>query len=99
MDVNDKENVLVATTRSDDERSDVADVCVRTLGIEIPALVDGSDDRLVRAYTAWPYLLYVIARDGRIAYKSAAGPFGFKPEEVEAVLRRIVPHASPHSGT
>jgi hypothetical protein len=33
--------------------------------------------------------LYVIDRDGTIAHKSAAGPFGFKPAEVEEVLKRL----------
>jgi hypothetical protein len=31
----------------------------------------------------WPDRLYVIARDGRIAYKSDPGPFGFKPADME----------------
>jgi hypothetical protein len=34
--------------------------------------------------------LYVIDREGRVAYKSAAGPFGFKPAEVEATLKTLV---------
>jgi hypothetical protein len=29
----------------------------------------------------------VIDRNGRIAYKSKPGPFGFKPSEMEAALR------------
>jgi len=61
------------------------------LGIEMPALVDEPDNRVERAYTGWPDRLYVVDQIGRIAYKSAAGPFGFKPDDVEAVLKRIVP--------
>ena len=49
-----------------------------------------------RAYTAWPDRLYVIDRDGLIAHKSAAGPFGFKPAEVEAALKRILTAAGDH---
>jgi len=59
------------------------------LGIELPAIVDEADDRVEQAYTGWPDRLYVIDSDGRIAYKSAAGPFGFKPSEVEATLNRL----------
>jgi hypothetical protein len=33
----------------------------------------------------------VIDRDGRIAHKSAAGPFGFKPAAVQATLERLLP--------
>jgi hypothetical protein len=90
MDVNVADDVLVATTKTDDERINVAGLCVTKLGIELPALVDEADDHVERAYTGWPDRLYVVGADGRIAYKSAAGPFGFKPVEVEATLKQLV---------
>ena len=67
----------------------MAGVCMTKLGVELPAIVDEADDRVEQAYTGWPDRLYVIDIDGRIAYKSAAGPFGFKPSEVEATLQRL----------
>ena len=91
LDDNIEDDVLVASTRTLDERVNVAGMCVRNLGIELPALVDEPDNRVERAYTGWPDRLYVIDRDGRVAYKSGAGPFGFKPADVEAALKRIVP--------
>ena len=95
MEVNIKDKVLVASTRTPAERMDVAGSCVKNLGIEFPALVDDPDDKVERAYTGWPDRLYVIDRDGRIAYKSDAGPFGFEPSEVEAALKRILPAVAP----
>ena len=89
MDDNVAEDVLVATTKTDDERINVAGLCVTKLGIELPALVDEADDHVERAYTGWPDRLYIVGADGRVAYKSAAGPFGFKPAEVEATLKRL----------
>jgi iodothyronine deiodinase-like protein len=91
-----KDDVLVATTTSADERYKVAGLCITKLGIELPALVDESDNRVERAYTAWPDRLYVIDRDGSIALKSAAGPFGFKPADVEATLKRILAATPGH---
>ena len=85
-----KERVLFKSTQTAGERDEVAHLCVVKLGIEIPALVDDPDNRVERAYTAWPDRLYVIDSAGRIAYKSLAGPFGFKPDDVEAVLKRIL---------
>jgi type I thyroxine 5'-deiodinase len=85
-----KDDVLVKSTETAEERDRVADVCLAKLGIELPALIDESDNRVERAYTAWPDRLYVVDRDGRIAYKSAAGPFGFKPADVAETLKRIV---------
>ena len=85
-----KDDVLVKSTETAEERDRVADVCLAKLGIELPALIDESDNRVERAYTAWPDRLYVVDRDGRIAYKSAAGPFGFTPADVAETLKRIV---------
>jgi hypothetical protein len=84
-----KDDVLVKSTTTAEERDRVADVCLAKLGIELPALIDEPDNRVERAYTAWPDRLYVVDQSGRIAYKSAAGPFGFKPADVAATLKRI----------
>lgn len=91
MPSNIRDKVVFASPRSIDERSALAGSCVRKLGIAFPALVDDFSNSTERAYTAWPDRLYVIDRDGRVAYKSKAGPFGFKPPEVEVVLKKISP--------
>ncbi len=91
MDVNVKEGALLATTRTLTARTHAAGTCLIKLGLKLPALVDKPDDRVERAYTGWPDRLYVIDTDGRIAFKSAAGPFGFKPEDVETALLRLLP--------
>jgi type I thyroxine 5'-deiodinase len=86
-----EDDVLVASTMTADERAKVAGLCVKNLGIELPALIDEQDNRVERAYTGWPDRLYVVDATGKVAHKSAAGPFGFKPAEVEASLRRLLP--------
>jgi hypothetical protein len=90
VDDNLKDDVLVASTMTKDDRVQTAGICIRNLGIDLPALIDESDNRVERAYTGWPDRLYVIDREGRIDYKSAPGPFGFKPAEVETALKRLV---------
>jgi type I thyroxine 5'-deiodinase len=91
VDDNVEDDVLVATTKTTDERVNVAGVCMTRLGIKLPALVDQADNRVEQLYTGWPDRLYVIDRNGKVFYKSAAGPFGFKPEQVEAALTKLVP--------
>ena len=91
LDDNLEDDVLVASTKTLDERVNVAGVCMTKLGIELPAVVDGPDNAVERAYTGWPDRLYVIDRNGAIAHKSAAGPFGFKPAAVETILKRLAP--------
>jgi type I thyroxine 5'-deiodinase len=90
MGVNVRENVVYQSPQNTEERVDLANICVKNLGIEIPAVVDNFDNSTDLAYSGWPDRLYVIDRDGRIAYKSAPGPFGFKPAEMERVLADLI---------
>jgi type I thyroxine 5'-deiodinase len=83
-----EEGVLFASPTTDVERSETAAQCVLKLAIRMPAIVDGIDNRVERAYTGWPDRLYVIGTDGTVRYKSAAGPFGFSTAELEQALRR-----------
>lgn len=84
------EGVLFRNPQSDAEREGVAQSCVRNLGIRFPALIDGIGNTVERMYTGWPDRLYLIARDGRVAFKSAPGPFGFHPDALQAALRQAV---------
>ena len=84
--VNERQNVVYAAPKSAEERDLVANACVRNLKIKLPALVDDFTNSTERAYTGWPDRLYVVGRDGRIAYKSRPGPFGFKPADMRSAL-------------
>lgn len=90
MSANVRDNVVFSSPRDYEERNSVAGTCVRKLGIEFPALVDDFNNNTEKAYTAWPDRLYLIGRDGKVAYKSAAGPFGFKPDELRVALENAV---------
>jgi len=84
--VNVKDDVVYASPINESDREKLARVCVVKLGIELPALVDDFDDATDTAYSGWPDRLYVVDRDGRVAYKSKPGPFGFKPADMERAL-------------
>ena len=90
MSSNVKDGVLFASPQTDGERVDTAEICVVKLAIKLPALVDGIDNRIERAYTGWPDRLYVIRTDGRIQYKSAPGPFGFSTAELEQHIQQVL---------
>ena len=92
-DDNIKAKIFLHSTRTLAERCAVAGTCLTKLGIEFPAIVDDEANTAERAYTAWPDRLYVIDRDGRVAYKSKPGPFGFKPAEVSQTLDRLLPES------
>ena len=93
MQSNIKDQVVFASPRTEDERASVAGACVRKLGIEIPAVLDEFGNSTEHAYTGWPDRMYVIDANGRVAYKSKPGPFGFKPEELKNAMVRVTePH-------
>jgi type I thyroxine 5'-deiodinase len=89
MNSNIRDNVVFRDPRTNDERTGVAQSCVRKLGIQFPALIDGIENTVERQYTGWPDRLYLIDRAGRIAYKSAPGPFGFHPKDLDAAIRAL----------
>jgi hypothetical protein len=91
MQSNIKDQVVFASPRSEDERSEIAGTCVRKLGIEIPAVLDEFGNSTEFAYTGWPDRLYLINASGRIVYKSKPGPFGFNPDDLQAALKKVVP--------
>ena len=91
MGSNVREGVVLASPKTDAERVNVAGSCVRNLGIRFPALVDGIENTVERLDTGWPDRLVLIGADGRVIYRSEAGPFGFHPEELASALEGMRP--------
>lgn len=89
LDSNIEDTVVYTSPKGYEERVNLAGTCAVNLGIEFPALVDDMRNSTEITYTGWPDRLYVIDTDGRIAHKSAAGPFGFKPEKVRETLKQL----------
>ncbi len=83
---NEADAVLVRQHRSMEERVEVGQACMVKLALEMPAVVDEMDDAVARAYGAMPERLYLVGRDGRIAYKGGVGPMFFRPKEWEAAI-------------
>ena len=86
VDVNVKDGVVFDQPETFEEREHIAHACSLGLQLEIPTLVDDMDDSTDLAYAALPERLYLIGRDGRISYKGAPGPWGFKPDELEMAI-------------
>src|SRR5215470_15793552 len=89
MQSNLKDQVVFASPKNEDERAFVAGACVRKLGVKIPAVLDEFGNSTELAYTGWPDRLYLIDAQGRVAYKSKPGPFGFKPDQLAAALADV----------
>ena len=90
MRANERDRVVFRQPKSDGERVKVASVCRVGLKISVPILLDGMDNAVCTAYSAWPDRLYVVGKDGKIAYKGRPGPGGFKPTEMARALEQIL---------
>lgn len=88
----DGKDVLEKITQTNDEkkRAEVAEMCVATLKLSVPTVIDKEDNKVNAAYAGWPDRMYVVGKDGKIAYKGGPGPGGFKPGEVESWLKQNV---------
>lgn len=65
-------------------------MCAGRLEMHMPMVVDGPDNAVASAYGGWPDRLYLVGRDGRIAYQGGEGPFGFRPADLERAIDAMV---------
>lgn len=86
MESNDRAGIALPQPIDLAGRVEAATACRNHLEMNMPVLVDEIDDRVGPAYSGMPDRLYLIDREGRVAYKGGRGPFGFKPGELEQAL-------------
>jgi alkyl hydroperoxide reductase subunit AhpC len=86
MESNDRADIAFPQPTDQPARNAVANRCQAALKMPFPLLVDTMDDQAGHAYSAMPARLYVIDASGKVTYKSARGPFGFRPQEMEQAL-------------
>lgn len=72
--------------KSIQERRAVAGECETALQYGIHTYVDEMDDRVNRAYAAWPTRFYLIGLEGRVVFPGGLGPYGFKPAKLKAAI-------------
>lgn len=85
---NRRSGLAVHEPTSDEARRGVASTCATNLRLQMPMVVDRIDNAVASAYGGWPDRLYLVGRDGRIAFQGGEGPFGFKPDELERAIER-----------
>src|SRR5438094_10457740 len=92
---NRRSDIRVVDPTSEEERAAVAQTCAVRMQIRIPVAIDGVDNRVASAYGGWPDRLYLVGRDGRVAFQGGEGPFGFKPGELERALQGVARDSVP----
>lgn len=84
-----EEEILFAAPTTDDERADIAGVCMLRYNFSFPMLLDNMTDEAEAKYNALPERLYVVDADGRIAYKGGLGPHCFDVDEFEVAIKKV----------
>jgi type I thyroxine 5'-deiodinase len=90
MESNRKDKFVFNQPRSIEDRRKMARLLPERLDFRLPVSVDPMDARADKAYSAWPERIYILGVGGRIEYRAEPGPFGFKPDEAEKSLKRLV---------
>jgi hypothetical protein len=88
VEANERDSVLFSQPTTIEERIEVANACSLRLDLTIPTLIDDMADSTDRKYYALPDRLFLVGRDGRIAFRGAPGPFGFVADELEQAIAR-----------
>ena len=86
MSSNARVGVTIDQAKTTEARNLAASKCCTALHLTMPLLVDTIDDQVNRAYSGFPDRLYLIDRQGKVAYKGGRGPFAYKPRQLEQSL-------------
>lgn len=89
--MNVEDGIVFYQPTTDDERAEVASVCMLKLDFEMPMLLDNMQNEVDEKYIALPERLFVIDKAGNVAWHSAMGPWGFDPAGWEAAIAEQVP--------
>jgi hypothetical protein len=81
--------VLFAQPTTEDERAEVASVCMLQYHFAFPMVLDDMTDVVGSAYKAMPERLYVLDAEGRVTWKCGLGPHLFDPDGFEVAIREL----------
>jgi len=80
-----------------EERRTVAQEFLTTMKLEVPALLDDIEDTASKAYVSLPDRLYLIGKDGKIAFAGDKGPRGFKIDLLQKAMEAEIEKSKPTS--
>lgn len=89
--MNVKQGVVYDEPTTLEERELVAGACVLNLELALPTLIDDMENTASTAYATVPTRIYIIGKDGKVAYAGGKGPRNFSPDELEAELQGMFP--------
>jgi tetratricopeptide (TPR) repeat protein len=89
---NAREGVKMEEATTIAEKQQHAAMCSRKLHLRFPAIVDGLDGAVERAYAAWPSRAVLVDAEGQLRYSTGLTELDFHADEMESYLKRSVSH-------
>ena len=97
--INEREGIALAPARDLSEKQAHANLCLRKLNFPFPAIVDGMDTRAEAGYDAWPSRVYLVGRDGRVAFNSRLGELDFDAARLDTAIRATLAGGPGHESS
>ncbi|KAF0243134.1 MAG: deiodinase iodothyronine type [Planctomycetota bacterium] len=85
-----KGKTVLPEPRTIEERDARGEFCTNDLGLTIPMVLDGMDNKVGEKYAGMPDRIYVLDQKGMIVWKSGPGPFGFIPWKAARAFRSLL---------
>jgi tetratricopeptide (TPR) repeat protein len=93
--INQKDGIDLPPARNLEEKQAHAAICTRKLSLPFAVAVDDMDTAAERAYQAWPSRLYLVGRDGKVAFQTRLGELDFHGADLERAIREILAKREP----
>jgi hypothetical protein len=61
------------------DRCDVAQRLLKDKGLSLPTIIDAMDNKVTKAYDAFPNRAFLVRKDGRLGVAAGRGPRGYRP--------------------
>jgi tetratricopeptide (TPR) repeat protein len=88
--INQKEGIDLPAPRNLGEKQEHAELCLRKLSLPFAIEVDGMSAAAEKAYQAWPSRLYLVGRNGKVAFQTRLGELDFHSGDLERAIREIL---------
>jgi tetratricopeptide (TPR) repeat protein len=83
---NARDGVRVQPAANIAEKREHASYCMRQLHLAFPAVVDGMDGAVEKAYAAWPSLAVIVGKDGRVIYSTRLTELDYRAEHMQSAI-------------
>jgi thiol-disulfide isomerase/thioredoxin len=87
---NSRDGVRVQPAASIMEKQEHAAYCMRELHLAFPAVVDGMDGAVEKAYAAWPSLAVIVGKDGRVVYSTRLTELDYRAESMQSAIESVL---------